>query len=358
MTVFEAVIDSLTAAAARGDVNAQAELDLLGEHRQKQGDLAASKLRYADSPVRALEAKYKPIADVGRVISSLIYARMVPCVHRALTKFFKGAQRRARKARGKVDYEVGYRKPPVSTRFTKERNPRGNARPGDVWATLERSRNKPVVVTSAQGKTVTTTRCAIAHTQLFRNAIGNKRGARAATRKIIIQLDQKGMLSPPDRPRRAKRNIKPVSIEMQMLLKVAVIGVAPSVKHDMVECFTRRYGPVPDFVTAYERQLAIVRDSKGWAEVEAWAAELISQRAAARDAAALREKVVEARPVISGRQRTRASLRPPTKSSSSAPASSVSLASPKQPRVKASVVKPQKPAASGSKPKPKPKPKR
>ena len=317
-TVFEVFVSSLSSAVSQGDTDAMANLDRLEQHHQKRRE---ANRKYLESPIRKLEAKLKPLAAIGNALGNKVALQMAPCIARAFEKVYgplrlseslwpyyldmasalrllKLALRRSRGKNSKADYEVGRGKPPTDTRFTSERNPRRKAKPADVWSHLEKSLNTPVVVNTGSGKKITTTRRAVGYKQLFRDAIRGKRRARAETRKIILRLDEKGLLSPPERPRRRTRKARQPNAQLQMMQKVAEVLIAPSIKRDMVNNFTRRFGPVPDFVTDYERRLPALKDVAGWAEFQAARANKAADGKRSKEAA--RRRTQRRRPLRPG----------------------------------------------------------
>ena len=298
--LIEVYTKSLTQAAARGDENAQDELDKLQQYNSK---LSEKELRDSKSPVaEAIERQRRicnsirdPLIAVSIRLMREIYPKFVEvkgpiAFSMSLFPYYLDMNRiaevlrylvRVRKKKPKPDSQVGYRRTPVHSRFTSERNPRKNAKPKDVWAALNDDLNRPIVIVSTKGKKVKNTVREVGFRQLFRDAINGKRRARAQVRKFIIRLSEKGMLSPPERPRRFRRKSGQISPQVRTMSKATEVMAAPSLKRDIVENFTRRYGPVPDFITDYERQLPKLEDIEGWAEL----AELAKQRAAEKKVA-------------------------------------------------------------------------
>ena len=82
------------------------------------------------------------------------------------------------------DYEVGYRKPPKSTRFRKGKsgNPKGRPKGSrSINALLERALDAPVTITEA-GRTITIEQRAALFKALVARAItGDRRGARISS---------------------------------------------------------------------------------------------------------------------------------------------------------------------------------
>ena len=177
--------------------------------------------------------------------------------------------REVRKKKPKSNYEVGFGKPPLTTRFTSNQNPRSKKNCKDPWAVLSEELNKNVKIGSKNGKTIKIATRELCFRQLFRQALDNKPRARAQIRKYIILLSEREMLSPPPRARRFRTRRTEFSPQTVTIKKAMEVMIAPGLKRDIVNSFTRRYGQIPEFITDYERSLPKLDEIEGWAELKA-----------------------------------------------------------------------------------------
>ena len=175
--------------------------------------------------------------------------RVVPYLRRA-----RGAPRGA----GQGSFEVGYRKPPVATRWRKNQsgNPSGKRRiQDDTWEAFRGALLRAVPVIK-DGRKTTTTSVAVACSRLFEQAFKGNTIARREVRKLLFQLDKRGLLVPPEPTTRRKRRSAAAVPDRRAEARFAliVVRVLGSVKRDMFEAYSKAYGPIDDFETAFERK--------------------------------------------------------------------------------------------------------
>ncbi|MCJ2010962.1 DUF5681 domain-containing protein [Methylobacterium sp. J-076] len=154
--------------------------------------------------------------------------------------------------------EVGYRRPPVHTRWQSGQsgNPSGAARAtSDPWDAHRKAMMKLIGVSSG-GRTRKATAIAVAVRQLFTAAMHGVCGAHQQVRELLIMLDGLGLLSPPPKARRRPRLTVGQKADLAARQKHAWSLLLPTVKTRLLEEHQRVYGPIPPFDTTLERQLA------------------------------------------------------------------------------------------------------
>nr|WP_276592672.1 MULTISPECIES: DUF5681 domain-containing protein [unclassified Methylobacterium] len=193
-------------------------------------------------PIRTLVPfEWKPEVDAIR-----------PGVERAAARRMAAQRRRAGGS------EVGYRKPPVHTRWQSGQsgNPSGAARAtGDPWDAHRKAMMKLIGVSSG-GRTRKATAIAVAVRQLFTAAMHGVCGAHQQVKELLIMLDGLGLLSPPPKARRRPRLTVGQKAELAARQKHAWRLLLPTVKARLLEEYQRVYGPIPPIETTLERLLA------------------------------------------------------------------------------------------------------
>lgn len=177
--------------------------------------------------------------------------KLLPKVERAAKRL---VMKRRRQAGGS---EVGYCRPPQHTQWKpgQSGNPSGKRRDGaDVWDSHRKALMKIISIT-IEGSIRKSTSIAVAVRQMFTEAMQGTPGAHQQVKKLLIQLDNLGALSPPPK---SKRRPRPTSAEMaqfaDMRLRVRR-RLLPIVKARMVEEYERAFGSVSPFTTRLEREL-------------------------------------------------------------------------------------------------------
>lgn len=130
-------------------------------------------------------------------------------------------------------------------------NPSGKRQRAGAWDVLQDDQLAAVWITRSDGKRVHSTRAAVTITQLFQKALKGNRDARRELRREIIELDEQGLLSPPEVVKRPKRIPDMIAKGLQR------IGT-PTMKAQMIELCARRFDcTIPDITTDYERSLGL-----------------------------------------------------------------------------------------------------
>ena len=120
------------------------------------------------------------------------------------------AKVRKTRQRKEVDPNVGYKSPPVSTRYQSGQsgNSSGKSKqqPMDGWDVLRAGLMQSVVVRKGQ-KTSKLPSAAVTCTRVVERAIAGEKAARRKVREYIAELDRWGMMeAPPKKQRRKKRS--------------------------------------------------------------------------------------------------------------------------------------------------------
>ncbi len=281
---IDAFFDNLTATSVRGDVDAARALRRIIHHRQQQDGAAAAQSKRENSPIAAALLRQKRLADVAHLVGGLAFLAMLPALKEQAEAAYRPFQlrssmvpfgldlgpaceaiakhaRRERKRRPKGDYEVGYGKPPLQTRFTAENNPARRRKAASAWDALDCSLHKPVTLTRSNGDKTSTTRLRAAYDSLIRKAITGDRAARTEVLRRILDLSRKGLLSAPPCPHRVRH--RQVSEEDRQCLSEGLAFTTHHVSREIIALFAKNFGADPGIVDhEYDALVAKARRSE------------------------------------------------------------------------------------------------
>lgn len=146
--------------------------------------------------------------------------------------------------------DVGFGRPPLHSRFQKGQSghPSGKRKlSNEPWGVFRDSLAALVTVT-IDGVATPRPTVYVAGIQLCGRAMAGDARARRLVRDLIVMLDDKGLLTAPERPRRRRRSSLPQAQreELLRLTKAAAERCLPKVKESLSRAAAKRYGPLSD----------------------------------------------------------------------------------------------------------------
>ncbi len=286
MTLLEAYHKSLLVSAKGGDLHATRELNYLICYLDRQERLAQPHIRSAGSiDMEKRIEQQERIARIATVFVSAAFCKVRSQLiahyenkHGAAPGFeitppyylesgdvddwVSRVSKIVRKNRPR-DPNVGYGKPPVGTRWIEGRsgNPSGERRKqeDDGWQSLRDGLTQNVAVLK-EGRKTKLTSVAVICRRLFEAAIKGEAPARRDVRKLLIELDRRGLLvRPAPRPRRRRSRPRDLDVRTMAGIRLANALAKLQIKQDSSEVFREVYGLDSKFhkTTARERQAAL-----------------------------------------------------------------------------------------------------
>lgn len=283
-------VETLKQAALKGDTNARRELNRLSSHLEAQNildeppEISAGARAFYDRI-----AEHKALSEIATPFLLLAHASVddllekehlarygTPLVskyqapeyldvemgRRALAKARKRAE--AKTSGGESAEAVGYQKPPQGTRWTKNQsgNPSGRrkSKVDDGWASVRTIMEKSVKV-SVNGRSMSLSPDEVICRRLFEMACKGDHAARRDACTLLIELDRRQLLKPPQRrKRRTKASLEWIELRRRYNPIIFRIAELDELTHRLPDVVTV-FGPDPDRLKRFrqERNELLVR---------------------------------------------------------------------------------------------------
>ncbi|RXF67202.1 DUF5681 domain-containing protein [Hansschlegelia zhihuaiae] len=188
--------------------------------------------------IAEIERDYGPVRGADHVLPDLISGPIYELYRAEIDSFRKCLRPR--------DPAVGYGRPPVHSQIRKGQSGNPSGRPkrqDDAWSAFRAGLVKCVAVT-IDGTPVPKTTVYVSCVQLCQQAIKGDAAARRLVRDLIGMLDDKGLLSPPEKRRRKRRPSLTIGRHEELLELVveAIREMIPDVWDSLKRAILKRNG--------------------------------------------------------------------------------------------------------------------
>jgi len=286
LTYVQAFFQCIAADAAGGDTQAvRLQVDITRYMERNETKVAETVSPYRDDPswqkLQANIERQRVLARFGQELFTWIYflsvweirekfvaaygelsdwERLIPYYINADTHkqlFEKLKRREKRKTARGAPFDVGFGKPPIRTRFRpgQSGNPAGLTRANAISEDFRDILLGKVVATGRDGSQTKFTKIELSVTRAMVDALNGNKSARNFMRDIIKVLCEKNLMTLPEPKRRrsAQQEIDPIVKQHADMLLNKVLGLTvPKVCRELVELFSKKYGPVGEFRTSIE----------------------------------------------------------------------------------------------------------
>ena len=160
------------------------------------------------------------------------------------------------------DYEVGYKRPPKATQFRGSGNPAGRPKVASAWRQMQDFLEASVKIRTQEGSETEVKSQELRFVALWKQAMNKSTLARRDLMRRIIDLEERGLLSPlPKDPRRRRRKLKPSETQSRLISNGIKLCLSHTEQH-LKPLYARKYGgqPAHNDIVDYEAGLTLEQD--------------------------------------------------------------------------------------------------